>query len=123
MIRMAESSMNCPFCGSNREYTRNTLYTHIFSFHKKDPYARILAMAIRLGDEEARKLQMAGADVNVKTTSCVHIWKAETFHDGSVSVKCTQCNDTLTIGGSMIRIYHRDGTLRVDTIDLRTFGL
>jgi hypothetical protein len=54
---------------------------------------------------------------------CPHLWKVETFHDGSVSVKCPVCNTSVTIGGSFIRIYHADGSLKVDTIDLRTLGI
>ena len=110
--------MHCPYCGTNETYTQTSLYGHIHSVHKSNIYARILAMAIRLGDEERRAMA-----TQVDKEVCLHLWKAETFHDGSVAVKCSLCNASITIGGHEIKIYHMDGTLKVNTIDIRTFGV
>ena len=54
---------------------------------------------------------------------CKHLWVSETFNDGSVQVKCTLCTTAVTIGGPFIKIFHKDGSLKVDTVDIRTFGL
>ncbi len=75
-------------------------------------------MVLRLAYSERRSMA-----VQSDSETCPHLWKAETFHDGSVSAKCVGCNTSVTIGGSFIRIYHMDGSLKVDTIDLRTLGL